>query len=88
MQHIVKFRLTKDVISSTIYKSVRYCPRSLSGIIIFDPIFIQGEGRIAFLIKHLWKNTPSIPLIGDKLSTLQLEAARGGHILEDDYPQN
>ena len=43
---------------------------------------IQGSVRIAFLIVHYWKLIPSIPLLQAELSTLQLEAGRGGRMLE------
>ena len=75
MQPIVQFGLTKAIIISTLHEAVRYFLQSLGGIIIFDPILIQGAGQIAFLIKHFWKQTPSIPLLCAKLFTLQLEAA-------------
>ena len=50
MRPIVKFGLTKAVISSTLHKAVRYGPCSLGGIVFFDPVVIQGAGQIAFLI--------------------------------------
>ena len=38
MQPIVNFGLTKAGISSTLYTVVKFGPRSLGGIIIFDPL--------------------------------------------------
>ena len=37
MKPIIKFGLTKAGISSILHTSVRYGPRSLGGIILFDP---------------------------------------------------
>ena len=85
MKPIVKFGLTKAVISSTLHKAVRYGTRSLGGIGLFDPFFIQGAGQIYFLMEHYCKSTLYIPLLQANLSTLQLEAGRGGGILENDY---
>ena len=85
MQPIVKFEHNKDGISSTLHKVISHGTRSLGGIGIFDPFVIQGTYSIAFLIKHYWKLTPSIPLFWDNLFTLQLEAGRGGRILENNY---
>ena len=48
---------------------------------------IQGTGRIAFIVKHYWNSTPSSPLFQANPSTLQLEAERGGCILENDYTE-
>ena len=85
MQSIVQFGLTKAGISSTLHTAVRYGNSSLGGIGLFDPFIIQGTGRITFLIKHYWKSNTSSPLLRDNLDTLQLEAGRGGFILENDY---
>ena len=85
MQHIVKFGLTKAGISSTLHTAVRYGPWSLGGVGLFDPFMIQGTDIIAFLIEHYWDSTPSSPLLWSNLSTLQLEAGRGGSILEKYY---
>ena len=87
MKPIVKFGLTKTGISSNLHTEVRYGPQSLGGIILFEPFAIQGSGRIAFLIDNYWKSTPSIPLLQANLSTLQLEAGRGGRILENNYTE-
>ena len=84
MQPIVKCGLAKDSISSTLYTAVRYGPRYLGGIRLIDPFVIQGTGITAFLIKHYWKSTPSIPLLQSNLVTLQLEAGRGSRVLEND----
>ena len=88
MQTIVKFGLNKSGISSTLHTAVKYGLQYLGGIGIFDPFVIQGSVRIAFLIVHYWKLIPSIPLPQAELSTLQLEAGRGGRILENDYTEN
>ena len=85
MQPIVKFGLTKSGISSTLHTAVKYGTRSLRVIGLFDPFVIQRSGQIAFLVEHYWKSTPYIPLLRAKLSTLQLKAGIGGHILEKDY---
>ena len=85
MQTIVKFRLTKAGISSTIHTAVRYGPWYLGGILLYDPFMIQGTVPIAFLDKHFWKMAPSSPLLCANLSTLQFEARRGGWILENNY---
>ena len=85
MQPIVKFILTKASISITLHTLARYWPLSLGGIVLFDPIVIQGSGEIAFLVKHCCKPTPYSPLLRANLSTLQLEAFQGGHILESNY---
>ena len=74
MRPIVKSRLTKDGISITLHTEFRYEPLSFGGIGLFDPILIQGVGRIFFITKHFWKPTQSCPLLCDNLSTLQLEA--------------
>ena len=84
MKPIVNFGTTKADISSTLYTAVRCGPHSLGSIGIFDLFVIQGTGRIAFLIKHFWKLTLSIPLLRSHISTLQLEAGRRGRILEND----
>ena len=55
MQPIVKFVLTKSGISSNLHRDARNEPHSLAIIGIFDPIFIQDKGRIAYLIGHFWK---------------------------------
>ena len=81
MQPIAKFVLTRAGISSTRHTAVKYGPRSLRGIENFDPFVIQGTVRIVFLIEHYWNSTPSITMLRSKLSTLQLEYRRGGHIL-------
>ena len=78
MQTIVNLGLAKAGISSNLYTAVRYGPRSLENIRLFDPLVIQVTGRIAFLIKHYWKSTPSI---WSNLYNIQLEAGRGGRIL-------
>ena len=57
MQPIVKFRLTKAGIISTLPTAVRYGPRSFGGIVILDPFVIQGAGQISFIIDHYWKST-------------------------------
>ena len=80
-----KIWLAKVNISSTLHTAVIYGPRSLRCIRPFDPFIIQGEGRIAFLVKTYWKSTPSSLPIRANLSTLQLEAGRGGCILENNY---
>ena len=72
MQPIVTFEITKADINITLHTAVRYGPHSLGGIGIFDPFLIQITSRISFLIKHYWKSTPSIPLLWDNMSTLQL----------------
>ena len=87
MQPIVKCGLTKAGIISTFHTAVRYGPRSLGSIGIFDPLVVQGSGQIAFLVEHFWKSTPYIPLLQANLSTLQLETGRGGPILENDYTE-
>ena len=87
MQPIVKFGLAKAGISSTLHTALRYRPRSIGGIRIFDPFVIQVAGRIAFLIEHYWKSNPSSPILWSNLSTLQIEAGRGGRILEIDYTE-
>ena len=69
-----KFGPTKAGISSTLHTAVRYRPRSLGGIRLFDPFVIQVSGRISFLIEYYWKSDPSSPLLWDDLSTLHLEA--------------
>ena len=74
MRTIVNFGLNKDVISSTLYTVVRYGTFSLGGIGLVGLIVIQVSGRIAFLVGHLCKPTPSIPLLRDNISTLQIEA--------------
>ena len=81
MQNIVKFVLTKAGISSTLHIAVRYEPRFIGIIRIFDPFMIQGAGQISFLLKHYCESTPYIPLLQDKSSTLQLEVGIGGNIL-------
>ena len=63
MQPIVKVGLTKANISSTVHAAVRYGPRSLGSILLFDPFFIQGSFQIDFLIEHYWKSTPSTYLL-------------------------
>ena len=63
IQTIVKFGLTKAVISSNLQTEVRYGTRYLRGIGIFDPFRIQGTGRMAFLTKKYGKSTPSSPLL-------------------------
>ena len=83
MQPIVKFGLTKAGISSTLHTSAIYEPRSLGGILLFDPFVIIGSGQIEFLIKHYWKLILSIPLLWANLSTLKLEVGIRGHILEN-----
>ena len=85
MKPIVKFRLTKSVIISTLHAVVRYGPRLLGGIRLFGPFVIQGIGKIAILIKHYYMLTPSRPLLRDKQATLQLEVRRVGRTLEDSY---
>ena len=50
MQLIVKFLITKDGIRSTLHTAVRYGIISLGGVGIFDPIIIQGVGKIAIPI--------------------------------------
>ena len=85
IQLIVNFGLTQSGTSSTLHTAVGYGPRLLGGIRLFDPFAIQGTGRIAFLIEHYWKSTLSIPLLRSNLATLQLEAVRGGRILENGY---
>ena len=87
MQPIVKFELTKSGISSTLHMAVRYGPRYIGRIGIFELIVIQGEFWIYFLIKHWWKPTPCIPILRDNLFNIQLEAGRGRRILEDEYPK-
>ena len=72
MQIIIKFGLTKAVISSTLNTAVRYGTHSLVGIGIFDPFVIQGTGIIAFLSEHYWNSNPSRPLLRANLATLQL----------------
>ena len=52
MQPIVKFGLTNAGISSTLHIAVRYGPRCLGDIGIFDPFVIQGTDQIAFIIEH------------------------------------
>ena len=81
MQTIVNLGLTKAGISSNLYTAVRYGPRSLENIRLFDPLVIQVTGRISFLIKHYWKSTPYRPAIWSNLYNIQLEAGRGGSIL-------
>ena len=81
MQPIVKFALTKAGISSTLHTAVRYGPRSLRGIRLFDALLIQVTFRIALLSEHYWKSTPSIPLLWANLSTLQPEAGIGGQYI-------
>ena len=49
MQPILKFGLTKPGISSNLHSAVRYGPRYLGSIGLFDPFFIQGAGRIAVI---------------------------------------
>ena len=88
MRPIVKFGLTKAGISSNLHTAVRYGPQSIGGIGLFEPFMIQGSGRMAFLIKHCWKPTPSSPFLCANLSTLQLEAVRGRHTLENNYHKN
>ena len=73
MQHIINFWLTKDGISSSLHTVFRYGPRSLEGIVLFDPFVIQVTGWVALLIKNYWKSTPSSPFFWYNLSTLQLE---------------
>ena len=87
MKPIVKFVITKARISSTLHTAVRYGPQSLGGIRIFYPFVIQRTVIIAFIIKHYCQSTPSSLLIWDNLSTLQLEAVRGGRILEKIYTE-
>ena len=87
MQPIVKFGLAKAEISSNLHTSVIYGPRSLGGIGLSDPFFIQVTSRIAFLIEHHWKSTPYSPLIWANLSTLQLKLGGIGCILENDYTE-
>ena len=81
MQPIVKFRLAKAGIISTLHTLVRYGPWSLGIIIIFDLFVLQGAGIIAFIIEHYCKSSPSIPLPQANIFTLQLEAEIGGRIL-------
>ena len=81
MQHIVKCGITNAVISSTLHTAVRYGPRYLGGIRLFDIFVIQVEGLISFLIDHYWKSTSSSPLFWENISTLKPEAGRGGHTL-------
>ena len=88
MQPIVKFKVTKYGISSTLHTAVRYGPWYLVGTGIFDLFVIQGAGRIDFLIEHYWKLTPYIPLLWANLSTLKLEAGEEGRILENKYTEN
>ena len=83
MQPIVKFGLAKDGISSTFHTSVRYGPRSLGGIILFDPSVIIGVRKMAFLINHYWKLNPNSPLLWSNLSNLKIEAGKWGRILEN-----
>ena len=85
MHLIVKFVLAKAGISITLRTAVRYGPRYLRGIGIFEPFVIQGTGRIAFLIEHFWRSNPSRPLLRANLDTLQQKAERGGRILENNY---
>ena len=85
MQPIIKLGLTKDYISSTLHTAVRYGTCSIGDIRIFYPFVIQGTVRIAFLIEHYWKSTPSRSLLRENLSTLQMEAGRGRRILENNY---
>ena len=85
IQPIVKCRLTKVGISRTLYTVVRYGPRSLGGTGIFDPFVIQVTGRIYFLVEFFWKSTPFSPLLWYNLYNQQLEAGRGGRILENNY---
>ena len=87
MQTIVKFGLTKARISSTLHTEVIYGTRYHGSIGIFGSIVIQGAGGISFIIKHCCNPTPSSPLLRADLSTLKLEAGRGGHILENNYPK-
>ena len=85
MQPIVKIGLTKGGISCILHTELRYGPRSLGCIGLSDPFMIQGTGRIVFLIKQYWNSTTSRPLLWSNLSTIQLEAGRGGTILENNY---
>ena len=82
-QYIVKFGLTKVGIINTLHIVIIYGTRSLGGIGLFDPFVIQGTGIIAFLVKHYWNSTLSSPILWYNLSTLKLEAGRGGRILEN-----
>ena len=70
MQSIIKFGLTKAVISSTFHTAVRYGSRSIGGIIMFDPFVIHGTGAISILIKHYWKSNPSCPILWASLATI------------------
>ena len=84
---IVKFGLTKHSISSILQKEVRYGPRYLGGIGLFETSVIRGAVQIAFLIEHFWKPNPSSPLIRSNLYTLQFEVGLGSSILENNYPK-
>ena len=85
MRPIVKFGLTKSIISSTLHTAVRYGTQSLGGIGLFDPFTIQGAVQTAFLINHCCKLTPFSPIIHANLSTIQLEEGQGWRILENNY---
>ena len=87
MQPIVKFRLTKTVISSTLHTVVRYGSRYIGGIVLFEPSVIQAVGRIDFLIKHYYKLTPSRPLLRAGLYILKLELGRGRYIFKKNYTE-
>ena len=45
----------------------------------------QRAGQIVFLIKHLWKKTPSSSLLKLNLSSLQVVSGCNRHILDRDY---
>ena len=85
MQPIVKVLLMKASISITFHIAVRYGPRYLQGIGLFHPFIIKGSGQIVFIIEHFCNLTPYIQLLCAKLSTLQHEARRRRHILENYY---
>ena len=87
MQTIVQFGLTKAGIRRILHTVVKHGPRSLGGNRNFDPLVIKGVVRIAFLIKNYWKLTQSIQLFWANISTLQLEAGRGGSIFKNDYTE-
>ena len=82
MRLIVKFGLTKANIRSTLHTAFIYGPQSLGGIGLFYTFVIQRSGRISFLFKQFWKLTPYMPLLHANISTLQLEAGRGGIVFK------
>ena len=88
MKPIVNFGTTKADISSTLYTAVRCGPHSLGCIGLFYLFVIKGTDIIVFLIEHYWKLIPYIPLFKANLASIQLEAVRGGRILENDYIEN